>query len=207
MQVACLSFKNSCPHMFFLQLLRRCAVLSSSWRLLLQESSPEGGEWPVTVRLSNGKSYGADFVISAVGVSPNTDWLQGALPLAENGGIIVDRRVALPSTAFFVEHECEKAAFPHFTVQQRPPLCSSADGGNFQDHSLQSQQNAALDLRLLLIITHCRFFSECVKASGGSQKLTMVLEDSSNWKLKALRKLLRSESKARKAGALDLAAK
>lgn len=54
----------------------------------------EGGEqeWPVTVHLSNGKSYGADLVISAIGVEPNTSWLPEEVKRdASDGGIVVDR--------------------------------------------------------------------------------------------------------------------
>ena len=48
--------------------------------------------WPVTVGLSNGKSYGADLVISAIGVEPNTGWLpEEVCRDKSDGGIIVDR--------------------------------------------------------------------------------------------------------------------
>ncbi|DBB05673.1 hypothetical protein WJX77_005847 [Trebouxia sp. C0004] len=48
--------------------------------------------WPVTVCLSNGRSYGADLVISAIGVEPNTGWLPQEVRRDESvGGIIVDR--------------------------------------------------------------------------------------------------------------------
>ena len=49
-------------------------------------------EWPVSVKLSNGKLLGADFVICAVGVTPNTEWLGGTVKLhPEDRGILVDR--------------------------------------------------------------------------------------------------------------------
>ncbi len=52
--------------------------------------------WPVTVCLSNGKSYGADLVISAIGVEPNTGWLPEEVCRHESdGGIIVDRYACL----------------------------------------------------------------------------------------------------------------
>ena len=54
--------------------------------------SGEGTHWPVTVCLSNGKSYGADLVISAIGVEPNTAWLPEEIKRdPDDGGIIVDR--------------------------------------------------------------------------------------------------------------------
>lgn len=54
----------------------------------------DGGsdDWPVSVELSNGKRIEANFVISAVGVVPNTEWLGGTLELhPEDLGILVDR--------------------------------------------------------------------------------------------------------------------
>ncbi|KAL3142264.1 hypothetical protein ABBQ38_002606 [Trebouxia sp. C0009 RCD-2024] len=52
----------------------------------------EARQWPVTVYLSNGKSYSADLVISAIGVEPNTGWLpQDIKRDANDGGVIVDR--------------------------------------------------------------------------------------------------------------------
>ena len=48
--------------------------------------------WAVTVGLSNGKSYGADLVISAIGVEPNVGWLPEEMKRdARDGGIVVDR--------------------------------------------------------------------------------------------------------------------
>lgn len=47
----------------------------------------------MSVDLSNGKTIEGDFIISAVGVRPNTEWLEGgSLQLhAEDKGILVDR--------------------------------------------------------------------------------------------------------------------
>ena len=60
-------------------------------------ASQEDGQWPVTVHLSNGKSYGADLVISAIGVQPNTAWLPDEIRRDEkDGGICVDRYIICP---------------------------------------------------------------------------------------------------------------
>ncbi|XP_059894679.1 pyridine nucleotide-disulfide oxidoreductase domain-containing protein 1 [Gadus macrocephalus] len=50
------------------------------------------GAWPVYVRLTNGRTVGCDFIVSATGVVPNTDaFLQGNnFSLAEDGGLRVD---------------------------------------------------------------------------------------------------------------------
>lgn len=46
----------------------------------------------MVVELSNGKCIEADFVVSAVGVIPETNWLEGLLDLhPEDRGILVDR--------------------------------------------------------------------------------------------------------------------
>ncbi|TRY58378.1 hypothetical protein DNTS_018475 [Danionella cerebrum] len=52
----------------------------------------ELGEWPAYVRLTNGKIYGCDFVVSATGVVPNTDpFLNGNdFELAADGGLSVN---------------------------------------------------------------------------------------------------------------------
>ena len=63
----------------------------------INSTGDQDAAWPVTVCLSNGKSYGADLVISAIGVQPNTGWLPEEVCRDESdGGIIVDR-YACPS--------------------------------------------------------------------------------------------------------------
>ena len=57
-----------------------------------QRDEVDEQERAVTVHLSNGKSYGADLVISATGVQPNTSWLPEEINRdAGDGGIVVDR--------------------------------------------------------------------------------------------------------------------
>nr|XP_004664474.2 pyridine nucleotide-disulfide oxidoreductase domain-containing protein 1 isoform X1 [Jaculus jaculus] len=56
--------------------------------------------WPVYVELTNGKIYGCDFIVSATGVTPNTDpfVLGNNFALGEDGGLKVDdqMRTSLP---------------------------------------------------------------------------------------------------------------
>lgn len=62
----------------------------------VNKEGDQDGAWPVTVCLSNGKTYGADLVISAIGVEPNTGWLPEQVRRGESdGGIIVDRYACL----------------------------------------------------------------------------------------------------------------
>ncbi|KAL3152549.1 hypothetical protein ABBQ32_001576 [Trebouxia sp. C0010 RCD-2024] len=64
-----------------------CGGPSNTWHF-----DGEDRRWPVSVYLSNGKSYGADLVISAIGVQPNTAWLPQEIKRdAIDGGVTVDR--------------------------------------------------------------------------------------------------------------------
>lgn len=58
----------------------------------LNTEKSELGMWPVYVQLTNGKTYGCDFIVSATGVVPNTDpFLHGNnFELAADHGLIVD---------------------------------------------------------------------------------------------------------------------
>lgn len=56
-------------------------------------TNPAGDEFPVTAVLSNGNMYGADVIISAIGVHPNTEWLAEEVELADDGGVLVDRNM------------------------------------------------------------------------------------------------------------------
>ena len=57
-----------------------------------KREAAHGDSWPLEVEFSNGRRLGADLVVSAIGVSPNTSWLPKEVPTAiGDGGIIVDR--------------------------------------------------------------------------------------------------------------------
>ncbi|XP_014293784.1 pyridine nucleotide-disulfide oxidoreductase domain-containing protein 1 [Halyomorpha halys] len=48
-------------------------------------------DWPIFVKLTNGKVYGCDFIVSATGVVPNTSFLTDTgIHLSPDGGITVD---------------------------------------------------------------------------------------------------------------------
>ncbi len=52
---------------------------------------PRGQEWPIEVSLSNGQRHRADFVVCAIGVEPNTDWLPPELERSpDDAGLLVD---------------------------------------------------------------------------------------------------------------------
>ena len=54
-------------------------------------AKPGAPPWPARLELSNGRSYGVDLVVSAIGVEVRSAWLPAELErCAEDGGILVD---------------------------------------------------------------------------------------------------------------------
>ncbi|XP_063786159.1 pyridine nucleotide-disulfide oxidoreductase domain-containing protein 1 [Pseudophryne corroboree] len=55
-------------------------------------ATPDPGEWPVYVELTNGKTYGCDLIVSATGVIPNIEpfMLGNNFDIGEDGGVKVD---------------------------------------------------------------------------------------------------------------------
>lgn len=53
------------------------------------------GEWPVYVELTNGKTYGCDFIVSAIGVTPNISAITSGnnFSIGEDGGLLVDEKM------------------------------------------------------------------------------------------------------------------
>ncbi|XP_014675387.1 PREDICTED: pyridine nucleotide-disulfide oxidoreductase domain-containing protein 1-like [Priapulus caudatus] len=60
----------------------------------LQGEEPQT-QWPAYVKLTNGKCFGCDLVVSATGVTPNTAPFvkSGPFKVAEDGGLLVDERM------------------------------------------------------------------------------------------------------------------
>ncbi|XP_070532147.1 pyridine nucleotide-disulfide oxidoreductase domain-containing protein 1-like [Ptychodera flava] len=58
----------------------------------IEDSHQVKDSWPVYVLLTNGKIFGCDFVVSATGVTPNTEPFQGKAKfnIGDDGGILVD---------------------------------------------------------------------------------------------------------------------
>lgn len=69
-------------------------------------------DWPVTVRLSNGHMHDCDFVISATGVVPNTEFLRGVCCLAADGGVLVDERLRSSNPRIFAAGDACTVAWP-----------------------------------------------------------------------------------------------
>lgn len=53
-----------------------------------------GSDWPIYLLLTNDKCFGADLVVSATGVTPNTNAVRASqVALAPDGGVLVDRHM------------------------------------------------------------------------------------------------------------------
>ncbi|XP_075066904.1 pyridine nucleotide-disulfide oxidoreductase domain-containing protein 1 isoform X2 [Mixophyes fleayi] len=66
-----------------------------------EDSATAGTDWPVYVELTNGKTFGCDFIVSATGVVPNTEpfVLGNNFDVGEDGGLRVDdhMRTSVPN--------------------------------------------------------------------------------------------------------------
>ncbi|XP_048240124.1 pyridine nucleotide-disulfide oxidoreductase domain-containing protein 1-like isoform X2 [Haliotis rufescens] len=71
--------------------------------------------WPVYVRLSNGKVYGCDFIVSATGVVPNTQPFVGdnLLSVSPDGGIEVNSCMETSATDVYAAGDVCTASWEH----------------------------------------------------------------------------------------------
>ncbi|OCT87974.1 pyridine nucleotide-disulfide oxidoreductase domain-containing protein 1 [Xenopus laevis] len=62
----------------------------------VESDSASSSDWPVYVQLTNGKTYGCDFIVSATGVVPNMEpFIRGnQFDVAEDGGVRVNDHMA-----------------------------------------------------------------------------------------------------------------
>lgn len=83
------------------------------------ENPAEGAaEWPVHVLLSNGNVHGVDFVVSATGVTPSTQWLPAKLDCNPRCALLQYLRLC-----FLMLHKAGGCIFhgrdPHYAVAAR----------------------------------------------------------------------------------------
>ncbi|XP_055009443.1 pyridine nucleotide-disulfide oxidoreductase domain-containing protein 1 isoform X2 [Boleophthalmus pectinirostris] len=100
-------------------------LLSSPERV----SNPETvGSWPVYIKLSNGKTYGCDFIVSATGVVPNTDpFLHGNnFALADDGGLQVDDQMRTSESDVYAAGDVCTACWKHSPLWQQMRLWTQA---------------------------------------------------------------------------------
>lgn len=94
-----------------------------------QTLGPEnGGAWPVYVLLTNGKTFGCDFVVSATGVVPNTEpFLHGnKFALADDGGLQVDDHMMTSELDVYAAGDVCTACWEHSPLWQQMRLWTQA---------------------------------------------------------------------------------
>uniref|UniRef100_A0A3Q2YK15 Pyridine nucleotide-disulfide oxidoreductase domain-containing protein 1 n=1 Tax=Hippocampus comes TaxID=109280 RepID=A0A3Q2YK15_HIPCM len=84
--------------------------------------------WPVYVLLTNGKTFGCDFVVSATGVIPNTEpFLRGNnFALADDGGLRVDDHMVTSEPDVYAAGDVCTACWDHSPLWQQMRLWTQA---------------------------------------------------------------------------------
>ncbi|XP_073337187.1 pyridine nucleotide-disulfide oxidoreductase domain-containing protein 1 [Pagrus major] len=100
-------------------------LLSSPQQTLRPEN---GGSWPVYIQLTNGKTFGCDFVVSATGVMPNTEpFLHGnKFVLADDGGLRVDDHMMTSEPDVYAAGDVCTACWEHSPLWQQMRLWTQA---------------------------------------------------------------------------------
>lgn len=100
-------------------------LLDSSQQTLTPE---EDGSWPVYIKLTNGKTFGCDFVVSATGVVPNTEpFLHGNnFALADDGGLRVDDQMMTSEPDVYAAGDVCTACWEHSLLWQQMRLWTQA---------------------------------------------------------------------------------
>ncbi|KAM6895941.1 pyridine nucleotide-disulfide oxidoreductase domain-containing protein 1 isoform 1-T1 [Lycodopsis pacificus] len=101
------------------------ALLNSPQQTLRPENE---GSWPVYVKLTNGKTFGCDFVVSATGVVPNTEpFLHGNnFALADDGGLQVDDHMMTSEPDVYAAGDVCTACWEHSALWQQMRLWTQA---------------------------------------------------------------------------------
>lgn len=99
-------------------------LLSSPQKTLVSEN----GSWPVYIRLTNGKTFGCDFIVSATGVVPNTEpFLHGNnFALADDGGLRVDDHMMTSEPDVYAAGDVCTACWEHSPMWQQMRLWTQA---------------------------------------------------------------------------------
>ncbi|XP_041833753.1 pyridine nucleotide-disulfide oxidoreductase domain-containing protein 1 isoform X2 [Melanotaenia boesemani] len=99
--------------------------LHSSQQTVKPESE---GSWPVYIQLTNGKTFGCDFVVSATGVVPNTEpFLHGnTFALADDGGLQVDDHMMTSEPDVYAAGDVCTACWEHSPLWQQMRLWTQA---------------------------------------------------------------------------------
>uniref|UniRef100_A0A7N6B6P2 Pyridine nucleotide-disulfide oxidoreductase domain-containing protein 1 n=1 Tax=Anabas testudineus TaxID=64144 RepID=A0A7N6B6P2_ANATE len=92
------------------------------------DSSANLGTWPVYILLTNGKTFGCDFVVSATGVVPNTEpFLHGNnFALADDAGLQVDDHMMTSEPDVYAAGDVCTACWEHSPLWQQMRLWTQA---------------------------------------------------------------------------------
>nr|XP_046235493.1 pyridine nucleotide-disulfide oxidoreductase domain-containing protein 1 isoform X2 [Scatophagus argus] len=95
---------------------------------LQQTLRHENESWPLYVQLTNGKTFGCDFVVSATGVVPNTEpFLHGnKFALADDGGLQVDDHMMTSEPDVYAAGDVCTACWEHSPLWQQMRLWTQA---------------------------------------------------------------------------------
>ncbi|XP_062239208.1 pyridine nucleotide-disulfide oxidoreductase domain-containing protein 1 [Platichthys flesus] len=100
-------------------------LLNSQQQTLEPENA---GAWPVYIQLTNGKTFGCDFVVSATGVVPNTEpFLHGnKFVLADDAGLRVDEHMMTSEPDVYAAGDVCTACWEHSALWQQMRLWTQA---------------------------------------------------------------------------------
>ncbi|XP_067347131.1 pyridine nucleotide-disulfide oxidoreductase domain-containing protein 1 isoform X2 [Channa argus] len=93
-----------------------------------QKLGPENGTWPVYIQLTNGKTFGCDFIVSATGVVPNTEpFLHGNnFALTDDAGLQVDDHMMTSEPDIYAAGDVCTACWKHSPLWQQMRLWTQA---------------------------------------------------------------------------------
>ncbi|KAL2102529.1 hypothetical protein ACEWY4_001697 [Coilia grayii] len=93
-----------------------------------QSQSPKEGTWPVYVQLTNGKTYGCDFIVSATGVVPNTEPFlhSNSFAVGADGGLLVDDHMRTSERDVFAAGDVCSAGWEPSSLWQQMRLWTQA---------------------------------------------------------------------------------
>ncbi|MEE6477387.1 hypothetical protein FKM82_011496 [Ascaphus truei] len=124
----CVHIETECEikHIFlgeeFLQLRGSGAALSLPTEHRAEHTAtPATAVWPVYVELTNGNTYGCDFIVSATGVVPNVEPFIGGnnFDLAEDGGMKVDEHMHTSLQDIYAAGDICSASWTHSALWQQ----------------------------------------------------------------------------------------
>uniref|UniRef100_A0A8C5G149 Pyridine nucleotide-disulfide oxidoreductase domain-containing protein 1 n=1 Tax=Gouania willdenowi TaxID=441366 RepID=A0A8C5G149_GOUWI len=88
----------------------------------------ENESWPVYIQLTNGKTFGCDFIVSATGVVPNSEpFINGnTFAVAEDGGLCVDDHMLTSEPDVYAAGDVCTACWEHSPLWQQMRLWTQA---------------------------------------------------------------------------------